>query len=64
MDGPIFFKSFLIAIMFLGVIAFAAIGFRPGSASTVGQGGSMFNSGSQSGWGGGGDWGDDDHDDD
>ena len=58
MDGPLFFKSFIIAIMFLGVIAFAAIGFRPGSASTVGQGGSMFNSGYQ------GDWGDDDHDDD
>lgn len=60
MDGPLFFKSFLIAITFLGTIAFAAAAFRPGSVSTVGQGGSMFNSGYQGGWGGG----DDDHDDD
>lgn len=58
MDGPIFFKSFLIAIVFLGLIAFAAAGFRPGSASTLGQGGGNFNSGYQGGWG------DDDHDDD
>ena len=62
MDGPIFFKSFLIAIVFLGVIAFAAASFRPGSISTAGQGGGYSNQGS---WGGNGGWdGGDDHDDD
>jgi len=58
MDGQIFFKSFLIAITLLGIIAFAAAGFRPGSAQMVGQGGGSFNPGYQGGWGGG------DHDDD
>lgn len=62
MDGQIFFKSFLIAILFLGVIAFAAVSFRPGSAQMAGQGGGYSNQGS---WGGNGGWrGGDDHDDD
>lgn len=59
MDGQIFFKSFIIAITLLGVIAFAAAGFRPGSASMTGQGGGYSNQNYSGGWNGG-----DDHDDD
>lgn len=50
MDANLFFKNVVIAAIFLGLIALAALGFRPGSVSTADQGGGGFSSS----------WGDDD----
>lgn len=55
-DPNVVFKNIVIAALLLGVIALAALAFRPGSVSTVGQGGSS--------WSGGSSWGDGEHDDD
>jgi len=58
-------KNIAIATIFLAIIAFMALAFRPGSISTVGQGGGGYSmgGGNEGGWGGG--WGGgDDHDDD
>jgi len=55
------FKNILIAAILLGVVAFAALAFRPGSVGTIGQGGGSSSWGSDNG--GGGNWGGDDDDD-
>jgi len=52
-------KNIAIATIFISIIAFMALAFRPGSISTVGQGGDGYSMGGGN-WGGGGD----DHDDD
>jgi len=61
-------KNITIALIFLGIVAFAALGFRSGSVGTIGQGGGgySYGGGGDGGWGGGGGrWGGgDDHDDD
>jgi len=65
MDPQVAFKNIIIAAILLGIIAFAALGFRPGSVSTVGQGGgNSWGGGEGSGysWGSRGENGD--HDDD
>jgi len=68
MNGDIFFKSFLIAAILIGIIAFAGASMRPGTFSGGGgnwtQGGNNWNGGYSNGgnWNRG--WGDDDHDDD
>lgn len=56
-------KNITIAMLLIGLVAFMALAFRPGSVSTVGQGGGYGNEGGiQSGWGGG--EGHDEQDDD
>lgn len=69
MDPNVAFKNFIVAAILLGIVAFAALMFRPGSVGTVGQGGGWSNQGSFGGdWGrsnenwGGRKWGDDDDD--
>jgi|GEM_PF-1688688 len=61
-------KNIAIATIFIAIIVFMALAFRPGSVSTVGQGGGGFSmgGGNEGGGWGGGNWGgdDDDHDDD
>ena len=59
-------KNITIALILLGIVAFAALGFRSGSVGMVGGmgqggGGTSFGGGGDGGWGGGG--GDDDDDD-
>lgn len=44
MGANIFIKNVVIAAIFLGLIALAALGFRPGSVSTAGQGGGLSSS--------------------
>jgi len=55
-------KNIAIATIFIAIIAFMALAFRPGSISTVGQGGGGYATGGNEGgnWGGGGDHDDDD----
>lgn len=69
-DPNVVFKNIMIATVILGIVAFAALGFRSGSINTVGQGGGSWSNGNS--WGGGDSgwrndrgWrgGDDDHDD-
>ena len=55
-------KNIAIATIFLAIIAFMALAFRPGSVGMVGQGGGGYSMGGENGggnWGGGGE-----HDDD
>lgn len=59
MDPQAVFKNIMIAAILLGIVAFAAIAFRSGSISTVGQGGTWGGSGGSS-WSGG----EREHDDD
>jgi hypothetical protein len=61
-------KNIVIALIFTNLIAFAAISFRPGNVTTMGQGGGYFLSGGGEGsnensWRGGNDDHDDDHGD-
>jgi len=58
-------KNIAIATIFIAIIAFMALAFRPGSISTVGQGGGYSMGGDNEGgnWGRG-NWGGGDHDDD
>ena len=58
MDANTVFKNVIVAAVFLGLIALAALGLRPGSVSTLGQGSGYQGSGYGSGWNGG------EHDDD
>lgn len=54
MDQHVAFKNIMIAAIFLGIIAFAALAFRSGSIATVGQGSTWGGSGGTS-------WGDGEH---
>lgn len=61
-------KNIVIALIFTSLIAFAAIGLRPGDITTMGQGSGYFLGGGGEGsnensWRGGNDDRDDDHDD-
>ncbi|HEY9081089.1 hypothetical protein [Magnetovibrio sp.] len=58
-------KNIAIATIFLAIIAFMALAFRPGSVNTVGQGGGYSMGGENEGdnwggWNGGGERDDDD----
>lgn len=58
-------KNIAIATIFLAIIAFMALAFRPGTVGTVGQGGGGYSMGGENGGGNwGGNWGGGDHDDD
>lgn len=54
MDAQTQFKNIIVAAVLLGIVALAALAFRPGSIGTAGQGGGNMS------WGGGEDEGDDD----
>lgn len=71
MDPQVVFKNIMIAAILLGIVAFAALVFRSGSISTIGQGNMWSGGGGNTSWAGDGDndrdddhYGDDDHYDD
>lgn len=50
MDKQSFFKSLMIAALFIGVIAFGAVSLRPGTSSNYAQGGYSGGDYSNTGW--------------